>query len=117
MKIRDIFKAEVAEQAQEEIRRAQEAMDKAALMAKKCLSMPDFIEYRKTFERAEAGMVDTIISYTKSFVESEHGDTTKYALNMVRMVTRLQDFRHLLKSVETDAKRPVKKESEPDAVR
>lgn len=117
IKIRDLFKADSAKEAQEQIHRAQDALDKAAVMAKKCLGMPDFIEYRKDFERAEATMVDTIITYTKSFVESEHGDTTKYALNMVRLVTRIQDFRHLLRSVENDAKRPVKPGKDIDEVR
>ena len=108
IKLNELFQHDKNRVAHQDLEPTGKEMDKLALMAQKCLDSTDFVVYRKQFERVEASMIDSIITYTKAFVESDSGDTTKYALNMVRIITRFQDLRSLLKRVETDSKRKSK---------
>lgn len=84
---------------------ADKALSITGELARKCLSYPDFKIFRESYERTERTIVDSLIIYTKNFVESPNGDITKYALTNVRMLTRLQDLRHLLRLVENAAKK------------
>lgn len=89
----------------EKQKEAETSLNLAGDAARKCLSHDDFKRYKAAYEKAEEEMIDLMISYTKNFVESDKGDTGKYAMTMMRLVTKLQDFRALLWDIERDSKR------------
>lgn len=94
------------------MKEAEESLSLASDMARNCLSMEQFKLFCDSYKRAEATVVDSIILYSKTFVESDKGDTTKFALTVVRLCTRLQDLRYLLNSVENGARKGIQNEKE-----
>ena len=80
-------------------------LDHAGDLARKCLQYDDFKSYRKIYEKTESSLVDVLILYTKNFVESETGTIDKYAITVVRLITKLQNLRYLLKKIDSDSKR------------
>ena len=105
-KFEDIFKVDL--ETQDSIKLASAKIDEAAKAARKCLTMPEFHFYRIQFERAQEAIIDKMIQYTSAFFASEHGDMNKYGANMARFMTKLQDLRVLLNTVEKEAKRGTK---------
>lgn len=89
----------------QKLKDAEESLRIVSDKARQCLGYDDFKSYRDSYVRAESGMLDAIINYTNNFVQSEHGDVNKYAITMIRYITKLQDLRSLLNTIETDAKR------------
>lgn len=73
-------------------------------IARKCLALPDFKIFKDNYERAEATTIDSLIGYTKSFIESPHGDINKYAFTCMRLLTKIEDLRQLGKTIENTAK-------------
>ena len=104
--LKKIFQSEGARQIED----AEKSLDLTGDIARTCLATETFKTYRRDYEETEAHLVDTMILYTKNFVESDKGDLTKYALTMVRLMTRLQDLRYLVKRVESDAKKGIDNE-------
>lgn len=114
MNLNDLFKPkkDILE-TEDEIMAAERSLNMVGDIARKCLQYDDFGQYKRYYERVESELVETMIKYTKNFVESDKGDCTKYALTMVRLMTKLQDYRFLLRQVELDSKKDVKKEEKP----
>lgn len=92
----------------EELAAAERELDLTGDLARKCLTHEDFNLYKKSYVKTEASLIDSMMIYTKNFVESDHGDVMKYALTMVRLFTKLQHLRYLIKNVEEDSKKGKK---------
>ena len=107
---KDLFKPQEKKKVEDQMRVAERSLDHVGMIARKCLEIPVFEQYRKDFQRAQDSMLESMIAYNKSFVQDDRGDTTKYALTMVRLFTKLEDFKSLLRKVENDAKKDLKKE-------
>jgi hypothetical protein len=110
--IKDIFTRRPATDIQEALAEADKVLDVTGDMARVCLSSEDFQHYRKMYQHAEAAIMDTLIIYTKNFAEGPSGSTEKYAFTVMRMLTKLQHLKHLIKSIESDAKRGLSEEKE-----
>lgn len=108
--LRNIFPNKDVKRTQQEISEAEKALVITGDIARRCLSHEDFRTYRESYERTEKTTVDALISYTKLFVESPNGDITKYALTTMRLLTKLQDLRYLVKSIESDSKKGLDNE-------
>ncbi len=72
--------------------------------------MEEFKSYRDSFKRAESALMDALIAYNHQFSISGDGDIAKYAMKINRLLTKAQDVRELLNTVETNAKRTGKHE-------
>jgi hypothetical protein len=105
MNIRDIFKSADQKESEAQIKSAHQSLNMVGDMARKCLEFEDFKHYRKEYEDAERGIVDALIVFTKNFHESDKSDIGKYAFTVSRLITRLQDYRHLLNKIDREAKR------------
>lgn len=68
--------------------------------AKRCLGMPEFKEYRDTFEAMERKIIDELIQESAN-VE----DVSKFGLKCLVKFTRIRDLRALLSKVQSDARR------------
>jgi len=102
-------------QTKKELAQTEEKINIAGDVARACLGNENFGVYRKRYQDASDTLMDTLISYTKRFVEGDGGDITKYALTVVRMITKMQHLRYLLKTVEIDSKRGLNNEKETEA--
>lgn len=96
----DIFEAE-----EQDIKETKSQIGMAVSSAKKCLSSPDFENYKKALEKAQASMLRQMIVFTHAFFMQEHADMAFYGAKMARMVTKLQDLTVLLDNVESDARK------------
>ena len=92
-------------EAPEQIEEVKPLIDRTISQAKKCVSLPDFEEYRKQLEKARDGMVNSMIIYTHSYMLQDSGDMAFYGAKMMRMVTKLQDLNALLSAVEGDLRK------------
>lgn len=80
-------------------------LNHTGMIARQCLTHEDFKHYRKQYEKAEAQAIDALIQETERFMNDPSGDVGKFAMMVVRRVTRLQDLRLLLNVVDKDAKK------------
>ncbi len=67
-------------------------------LIKKCLSNPDFIKYKESYQKLEREVTTAMIG----FVEN---DQKVYAYSMFKMSDTLKRLRYLLDMVETDGRR------------
>jgi len=79
-------------------KKTEQTITEAGARAAKCLSMPEFKEYRDRFEAAEAGIVDELIVLSVNF----DGDMAKFGARCMSKLTRLRDLRALLTYVNND---------------
>ena len=100
MSFKDAFKAQPKANDEPE-----KQMNQTGMIARQCLSHEDFKHYRKQYEKAEAQVINALIQDTEEFMRESGADVTKYALMVVRRITRLQDLRLLLNVVDKDAKK------------
>lgn len=77
------------------------SITEANARAAKCLSMPEFEEYRKRFEKAEAGILDELIVMSVNY----DGDISKFGARCLAKLTRLRDLRALLTFVNADSQK------------
>jgi hypothetical protein len=82
----------------EPVDKTEEEITEAMARASKCLSMPEFKDYRTKFEAAEAGIIDELIVLSVNF----DGDTGKFGAKCLTKLTRLRDLRALLTAVNND---------------
>lgn len=111
-KIRSLFQPQDQKKNEQSIKDAEDQLRGLGELARKCLEAQDFKIYRVSYERTEASIVDALISYTKHFVENPGGDVTKYALTNVRLLTKLENLRFLLNSVQSDVRQDIMKDKE-----
>lgn len=102
--LKDIFKPK----SDKDIKAANDMLDLTAQIARKCLEHADFKTYKDSYERTEKATVDSIISYSKSFIETPGGDVSKFAMTIIRLATKLESLRYLVKTIENSAKRADK---------
>lgn len=74
-------------------------------MARKCLSMQEFKSYRNQYKRTEESVIDALINYSNMFAKHNEGGIDKYAVVVMRYLTKLDDLRSLLTVVERNAKK------------
>jgi len=111
MNIRDIFKSADQKESEAQMKSAHQSLNIVGDMARKCLEFDDFKHYRKEYEEAEKRVIESLITYTKNFQESDKSDIGKYAFTVARLITRLQDHRHFLNKIELEAKRGANNEA------
>jgi len=103
--LKSVFTSKSQREIEAQLKEADRMIDLTGDIARQCLDYDSFKAYRETYKRTEESIVSTMITYTKNFVESDKGDTTKYALTMVRLLTKLHTLRYLLTSIEADARK------------
>lgn len=91
----------------DQVKEAEKAIDVSGDIARNCLANEDFKLFKDSYARAEVITIDAIIGYTKNFVESENVDLQKYALTIIRLTTKLENLRYLIRTVENTAKKNV----------
>lgn len=104
----DLFKPVDQKQLEQELREAENSIKIAGDVARKCLTHQDFKLYRDYYKRAEENVLDAMISYTNSFFLNDTGDISKYAMKMMRFMTKLQDLRSLLDTIDKNSKKGLK---------
>src|SRR3990167_6494023 len=105
----DIFKPQDVKDVDAKFKTAELTMQVASDRARLCLNYESFKTYRDSFKRAEAALMDALIAYNNQFSMSESGDVYKYAMKVNRLLTKAQDVRELLNTVESHAKRGMSK--------
>lgn len=108
----DIFKPRDAKEVEKKLKTAEHAMQVASDRARRCLSMEEFKAYRDSFQRASDSLLDALIAYNHQFSISDNGDLNKYAMKVNRLLTKAQDVRELLNTIDTASKRAVKKDED-----
>lgn len=103
---------EASKHAEEKIEKAELAIQASSDRARRCLELEEFKSYTESFKHAEDAVMDALISYNNQFSVSEGGDVFKYAMKVNRLLTKAEVARQLLKTVESQAKRGVKKKEE-----
>jgi hypothetical protein len=88
----------------EEIAQAEKMLDLAADKARVCIGYDDFKHYKQAYEQAERTTTDLLIGFSKNFIEGQGGQD-RYAMVMLRLTTKLEVLRYLLKTIESNAKR------------
>jgi hypothetical protein len=96
-----------------EIAQAERMLDLTAEKARICLSQSDFKIFRESYTRTESAMIEALISYSKNYIEG-NGDLSRYALTMMRICTKIETVRYLLRTIESQAKRNTDKEANAD---
>lgn len=112
--LKNIFATKDEKELAASMKEAEKALDMTGDIARKCLGHEDFRTYREAYERTERITVDSLILYTKNFAEADKGDMQKYALTCMRLLTKLQDLRYLVRSIETDSKKGLSDEKPKD---
>lgn len=112
--LNNIFATKDEKELAQKLKDAEKSIDLTGDIARKCLGHEDFRQYREQYKRTEASIIDALISYTKNFVESPTGDITKYAMTTMRLLTKLQDLRYLVRSIESDSKKGLDNEKPKD---
>jgi hypothetical protein len=87
-----------------EVSEALKSLDLTADKARICLETDDFKHFKQMYEQTERATIEAMIAFTKSFVEGQ-GDISRYAMVMSRLATKLETVRHLVRTIETSAKR------------
>lgn len=100
----DIFKPGAQKQAEQQLREAEETMSMVRDKARACLDLETFKLYRDSYHKAEASMIEAIINYNTYFFSLPDGNLDKYAVTVMRYLTKLQAMRSLLDVVEKDAR-------------
>lgn len=104
----DIFQPETKESLEIKQKISQEAslaVKAVGDTARSCINTEAFSAYKLAFSKAEAKIVDAMISYTHNFFQENNGDMAIYGANMARFITKIQDLKALLNAVETDAQK------------
>lgn len=112
--LKNIFLTKDQKELNKQLQDAEKSIDLTGDIARKCLGHEDFRLYREQYKRTEASTIDALITYTKNFVESPTGDITKYAMTTMRLLTKLQDLRYLVRSIEIDSKKGLENEKSKD---
>ncbi len=112
----DLFKSQDVKEVDKKIKSAEAALQAAGDRARICLNTDQFKIYRDSFKRAEAALLDALIAYNNQFSLSDSGNVYKYAMKINRMLTKAQDVRELLNTIETNARRGLSGERKDDAV-
>lgn len=99
---------------EKEVDEQERSLDRVVSRAKICLNNKDFEEYRKEFVKAEAKMIDSMISFTNIFMGQASGDMSFYGAKIARMITKLSDLRSLVDAVENDARKENVTEQDDD---
>ena len=73
--------------------------------ARECLATQCFADYKKQLEQAKDAILDAMCAYTNRFIAGDSMGVDKYAVVMVRFITRVDSLRSLLNQVELDAKK------------
>lgn len=110
----DLFKPTDEAKDKKAIKSAEASLQIVIDRAKRCLSMEEFKSYRDSFERAEDGIMDSLIAYTHHFSLSDEADITKYAMKVSRLITKVETLRMLLINIETKAKRGQNKKGDSE---
>ena len=105
----DLFKSQDVKEVDKKLKSAEAALQAAGDRARICLNTDQFKIYRDSFKRAEAALLDALIAYNHQFSLSESGDVYKFAMKVNRMLTKAQDVRELLNTIETNARRGLSK--------
>jgi len=88
-----------------EIAQAEKDIALTAMIAKKCLEYDDFKLYKASYERTEAATINSLLTFTKEFIETPGGDINKYALTTMRLLTKLESLRYLVRTIENNSKK------------
>lgn len=72
-------------------------------IARKCLSMEQFRQYREYYERAEASVIDELLN--EALAAYGDGDLAKFGSRCLIKLTRLRDLRSLLTKVAVDSRK------------
>lgn len=110
MDLKKLFQPKNKELQDKDIVEAVRMLDLTAKKARKCLEFEDFKHYKTAYIQAEAASIDSLISFAKSFVETPGGDVSKFALTVVRVTTKIETLRYLLRSIENSAKQVNKED-------
>ena len=73
-------------------------------IARKCLSMPEFKQYREQYAQMEAKVIGEMIMDAANFPVS-NDSTEKFGAKCLVKLTRLRDLRSLMTKVLTDAQK------------
>ncbi len=80
-------------------------------LARSCLSLPQFKQYREQYEKMEAKVIDEMVQEAASFCAS--GDSIeKFGSKCLVKLTRIRDLRSLVTKIENDAKKDMPKKEE-----
>lgn len=107
----DVFKADNGEEKNE----IEIAIEKTVSAAKKCLTVEDFIEYRKAYKNAEERVLDLMMKVTTATMGQSFGDMSFYGTKMAVLVNKLIMLRSLLDAVESDVRKERSFEGGRDA--
>lgn len=102
---KNIFRHKSAADKHKELIESTRQLNIVGEIARKCLTLQEFETYRREYEEAERKVLDDLIDYTQLYIQNPNGDVVKYAFTVVRLLTRLQDYRSLLKKVTNNAAR------------
>lgn len=73
--------------------------------AKKCLSMPEFEDYKRSYLEAKERMTDELIDLTRKFTSYYGADVSFYGMKVLRIITKIEALRALVEDVERDVRR------------
>jgi hypothetical protein len=107
----NIFEQDVPQTVEEARKKAEDAalaIKAVGEGARACINTESFQAYKRSFENAQEKIIEAMISYTHNFFQENDGDMAVYGANMARFVTKVQDLKALLISVENDAQKGKK---------
>lgn len=99
-------KAEKSEQSSTEVKLTGD-------MARVCLGLPAFKQYRDQYESMERKVIDELIMEAANFCVS-NDSTEKFGAKCLVKLTRLRDLRSLMSKVETDSKKGLEKKDDKE---
>lgn len=105
----DLFSPTDIDDENKKVLEAFKRIELTAASARQCINTQCFASYKENLERALGGMVDVMCAYTAKFIASDQVSADKYAMVMVRYVTRIDSLRSILKQVELDASKGINK--------
>lgn len=97
----DIFEDEKPVVVSEEVKKQ---LASIAENAKACLNTAVFDKYKQNYQAMLPKMMDVMVQYTNEFRRAEIS-LEQYAVNMACYVTKVQDLRALLLTVEIESKK------------
>lgn len=112
--MKDLLKDLYKTSDEKKLKEIEKAIDLTGDIGRQCLNMEQFKNYRKSYERTEKATLDALIGYSKSFIESPHGDINKYAMTVSRLLTKLETVRYMIRAVENDSKKGLDNEKPSD---
>lgn len=110
--IEKVFQKRTPEEKENDLKESTRLLNVTAARARACLNNPDFIQFKQDYIAAEARVLNDMIAYTDAYVASPNGDVVKYAFTILRLITRLKDYRSLISKVDVpEVKKPAEKEA------